>query len=86
MGWLYFSSISRIIMRSSFFCSWLPWEKLSRKTSAPAKNSFSIISLVDEAGPSVTTCLVDLRHRCATLGTWATVVGLPYVAPPVGGA
>lgn len=61
-------------MRSnSFFCSWEPCEKLSRKTSAPAKKSFSIISLVELAGPKVTTCLVDLRQRCATLGTAATV-------------
>jgi hypothetical protein len=82
MGWLYFSSTSRIMSSSSFFCSWLPWEKLSRKTSAPAKNSFSIISFEDEAGPSVTTCLVDFLHRCATLGTCATVVCCGGAAVP----
>jgi hypothetical protein len=54
-------------------CICLTCEKLRRKTSAPAKKSFSIISLDDDAGPSVATCLVDLRHRCATDGTDATV-------------
>jgi hypothetical protein len=42
--------------------------------SAPARNKVSIISREDEAGPSVATCFVDLRQRCANFGTDATVV------------
>jgi len=67
-------------MRSSFFCSWDPCEKLSLKTSAPAKNNFSIISLLELAGPNVTTCFTDFLHRCATFGIAATVVSLGKVA------
>jgi hypothetical protein len=32
------------------------------------------MSLLEEAGPNVESCFVDLRHRCATFGTAATVV------------
>lgn len=39
--------------RTSAFSSWAPCEKLSRKTSTPARNSFSICSNVQDAGPSV---------------------------------
>jgi hypothetical protein len=38
--------------------------------------TFSIISLLDEAGPKVATCLVDLRQRCATMGAVAIDVCL----------
>lgn len=41
--------------------------------SAPARNNFSIISFEEEAGPRVASCLVDLRHLWASLGTAATV-------------
>jgi hypothetical protein len=88
IGCEYFSSISRIIKSRSFFCSCEPCEKLRRKTSAPARNNFSIISLVDEAGPKVATCLVDLRQRCATMGAVAIDVclgrGAAGVVTPLG--
>mmetsp|Transcript_24906 Transcript_24906/g.37376 ORF Transcript_24906/g.37376 Transcript_24906/m.37376 type:complete len:220 (+) Transcript_24906:1470-2129(+) len=72
MGWSHFFSMLRMMSSSSFFSSWAPWLKLRRKTSAPARNSFSIISKVHEAGPSVASCLVALVHRReATLVAWA---------------
>lgn len=74
IGWAYFSSISRIMLSNSRFCSCAPCEKFNRKTSAPARKSFSIMSLEELAGPNVTTCFVDFLQRCATLGTAATVV------------
>jgi len=42
--------------------------------SAPARKRVSIISSVEEAGPSVASCFVLLRHRWATLGVAATDV------------
>lgn len=79
IGWLYCSSTDRMVSSNSFFCSCDPCEKLRRNTSAPARNSFSIVSRSDEAGPRVASCLVDLRHRCAILGAEATLFLL--VAP-----
>lgn len=34
---------------------------------------------MEEAGPRVASCLVDLRHRCETLGATATVVSCVLV-------
>ena len=42
--------------------AWLPWLKFSRKTSAPARTARSIISWVEQAGPSVAT-IFALRLR-----------------------
>ena len=38
------------------FSSCDPWEKFRRKTSAPERNNFSIISNVFDAGPRVASC------------------------------
>ena len=42
--------------------------------SAPARKRVSIISRESDAGPSVASCLVRLRQRCANLGMAATDV------------
>src|SRR4051794_40347979 len=48
----------------------MPWLKLRRNTSAPARNSRSTISGADEAGPSVATTLVRRRRRS---GMWVGI-------------
>ena len=53
------------------WCS--PWEKFNRNPSAPARNSFSIISKVLLAGPNVANCLVDFRQRDDFSNTWMLV-------------
>mmetsp|Transcript_7376 Transcript_7376/g.20504 ORF Transcript_7376/g.20504 Transcript_7376/m.20504 type:complete len:357 (+) Transcript_7376:622-1692(+) len=67
IGWPCVFSNCLIFSMSSRFSSWLPWLKLSLKTSTPAAKSFSSISLVLEAGPTVASCLVDLRQRAGVL-------------------
>jgi hypothetical protein len=42
------------------------------------------MSLLEEAGPNVESCFVDLRHRCATFGTAATVVSTGILDDGVG--
>ena len=49
---------SRAIATFSACSSRLPWEKLSRKTSAPARISSAIVSTERVAGPIVATILV----------------------------
>mmetsp|Transcript_13792 Transcript_13792/g.20315 ORF Transcript_13792/g.20315 Transcript_13792/m.20315 type:complete len:273 (+) Transcript_13792:1176-1994(+) len=63
MGWFHFSSTARMMSTSSCFSLCFPWLKLRRKTSAPAKKSFSIISKVELAGPRVATCFVAFFQR-----------------------
>src|SRR5271168_4260212 len=47
----------RTIRISSAFCAWVPWEKLSRATSRPARTSSRKTSSLLLAGPSVATIL-----------------------------
>ncbi len=49
--------IVRTMRMSSAFCSWVPWEKLRRATSRPARTSCRKISGVLDAGPRVATIL-----------------------------
>src|SRR6478672_9274252 len=50
---------------SARFWSWLPWLKLSRKTSTPASNSARSRSRLALAGPTVATILTLRRRRPA---------------------
>ena len=51
------------VVESCRCSSWLPWLKLSRKTSTPASNSARIRSGLALAGPSVATILALRRRR-----------------------
>ena len=77
IGWPYFASTCRMSLTSSAFSSWAPWLKLRRKTSTPARKSFSSMASVDDAGPSVASCFVAFFHRSGAPGsaTGAVVVG-----------
>ncbi len=63
IGCLERASRSRIRSILRPWSSWLPCEKLSRKTSAPAWNSCASISALELAGPRVATILVLRRRR-----------------------
>ena len=56
------SSVRRIFSRVPWSC-WVPWLKLSRKTSTPASNKARIWSGVEVPGPSVATILVERERR-----------------------
>jgi hypothetical protein len=58
MGRLNLASTARIIATRSFSFSRGRWLMFRRNTSAPARNSFSIISGFSEAGPKVARIFV----------------------------
>jgi len=56
-------SISRMVAIRAAWSSWLPWEKLRRNTSAPARNRRSITCGSALAGPRVAIIFVRRRRR-----------------------
>ncbi len=58
----------RTMRMSSAFWAWVPWEKLRRATSRPARTSWRKISGVLEAGPRVATILARRVRSMAARG------------------
>ncbi len=81
------SSTCRIRSWRRAMSAWVPWLMLSRNTSAPARNSARIISIVSEAGPRVATILTLRWRRVGVMGGFSVAVApAPVIAerPPLG--
>ena len=66
---LLFGDLVRTMRMSSAFWAWVPWEKLRRATSRPARTSWRKTSRVLQEGPRVATILARRPRSIAARGT-----------------
>src|ERR1700678_266985 len=67
MGFFSSRATVRTMRMRSAFCAWVPWEKLRRATSRPARTSWRKTSMVLDEGPRVATIFAR-RIRAVSTG------------------